>query len=128
MDSQSTLFGAFIRSLVQLDQLTEGKSNLFGRDILFLFSVNPHSTLQLLEGRIKSFPQKFHSQQVVFSINRLLKTYQPLDWSSLGDINLVEAEFWRGYNRNVGEKPLASGKNLWYNYYEDLPQKWADSP
>lgn len=100
MVSQSMAFGGFIKSLVNLEESAKKGLTLpqYGRDILFLFSVNPQSTLDLVEARIKHFPQDFHNHQVLLAINQLVLAYQQVQWAVLPELNLIEAEYWRGYS------------------------------
>lgn len=99
MVSQSMAFGGFIKSLVNLEESAKPglASPQYGRDILFLFNVNPQSTLDIVQARIKHFPQEFHKHQVLLAINQLVLAYQQVQWSKLPQLNLVEAEYWRGY-------------------------------
>ncbi len=123
MDSQSKTLGIFVKSLVKLEETKPPREKMpfHGRDILLLFLVNPHSTIQLLEGRLKSFPQEYQNNRVLSAVNRVLRDYNRLHWGTLAELNLVESEFWLGYG-------LAEQEKMWYNTDISRSQKWVDSP
>lgn len=100
MDESMNL-GFLVASMEKLERNSEFSqyNPRWPEEIVFLFAVNPESTVDLIEARLKEFPDYSNGLE---PLNQVIFAYQKLNFSHLSQSFLNQKAFWIGYHQ--GEK------------------------